>query len=172
MLAVPDCRRHFAHRQRRGPDVSLLSIDASLAAASLLPGGRPARASARRDRRRTVLHVEGNEGVHSGGTGGGFSFADRAVGGFVDAAGAGERWVWYASGGTARLWSGRDLLTIGTTGEGLGLDVARRMRVRQGGDALGRALVLPGRHRLGPRLHRHGERRPGRLLRRRGRAGA
>ena len=53
-----------------------------------------------------------NEGVHSGGTGGGFSFADRAVGGFVPAPGAGERWVWYASDGTARLWSGRDLLTV------------------------------------------------------------
>jgi hypothetical protein len=33
------------------------------------------------------------------------------------------------------LWSGKDLLAVGPTGEGLGLDVARRMRVRQGGDA-------------------------------------
>ena len=105
-----------------------------LANASLLPaGGRLALGTAGPPQ--TVLHVEGDEGVHSGGTGGGFSFADRTVGGFVGAPTAGQRWVWYASGGTARLWSGRDLLTVGTTGEGLGLDVARRMRVRQGGDA-------------------------------------
>jgi hypothetical protein len=43
--------------------------------------------------------------------------------------------VWYALGGSARLWSGGDKLTISPTGEGGGLDVARRMRVRQGGDA-------------------------------------
>ncbi|WP_239395564.1 hypothetical protein [Frankia sp. CiP3] len=134
VLAVPDSGGLSLTGSAGGPTVSLLSIDASLTAASLLPGGgRLVLGTAGPPR--TILHVEGNEGVHSGGTGGGFSFADRAVGGFVPAPGAGERWVWYASGETARLWSGRDVLTIGTTGEGLGLDVARRMRVRQGGDA-------------------------------------
>ncbi len=81
-----------------------------------------------------TLHVEGSE-VHSGGGVGGFSFADRTVGRFVNVPTVGERWVWYSSGGSARLWSGSDRLTVSAKGEGGGLDVARRMRVRQGGDA-------------------------------------
>jgi hypothetical protein len=134
VLAVPDAGGVSLTGTAGGPEVSLLSIDATLAAASLLPaGGRLVLGTAGPPR--TVLHVEGDEGVHSGGTGAGFSFADRGVGEFVAAPTQGQRWVWYASDGTARLWSGRDLLTIGTTGEGLGLDVARRMRVRQGGDS-------------------------------------
>jgi hypothetical protein len=134
VLAVPDTGGVSLTGTVGGPEVLLLSIDAAFATASLLPaGGRLALGIAGPPQ--TVLHVEGDQGVHSGGTGGGFSFADRTVGGFVGAPTAGQRWVWYASGGTARLWSGRDLLTVGTTGEGLGLDVARRMRVRQGGDA-------------------------------------
>jgi hypothetical protein len=134
VLTAPDAGGVSLTGSAGGQEVPLLSVDATLAAASLLPaGGRLTIGTAGPPR--TVLHVEGDEGVHSGGTGGGFSFADRAVGGFVDAPSAGERWVWYADGGTARLWSGRDLLTVGRTGEGLGLDVARRMRVRQGGDA-------------------------------------
>jgi len=49
------------------------------------------------------LHVEGNE-IHSGGTGGGFSFADRDGGGaFIDT--QGKRWVWYSTGSIARLWT-------------------------------------------------------------------
>jgi hypothetical protein len=89
-----------------------------------LAGGEP----------RTALHVEGEE-VHSGGPGGGFSFADRAAGGdYVADPAAGERWRWYSSGGAARLWSGTDRLTVSASGEGGGLDVGRRMRVRQGGD--------------------------------------
>ncbi|GAA4842649.1 hypothetical protein GCM10025787_24960 [Saccharopolyspora rosea] len=82
---------------------------------------------------RRILHVSGDE-VHSGGLGAGFSFADRGTSAFVDNPAAGERWVWYAQGGSARLWSGVDRLTISPTGEGGGLDVPRRMRVRQGGD--------------------------------------
>ncbi len=81
-----------------------------------------------------IVHVEGSE-VHSGGTGGGFSFADRNLGSFVNVPNAGQRWVWYALGGSARLWSGSDRITISATGEGGGLDVSRRMRVRQGGDS-------------------------------------
>lgn len=82
------------------------------------------------------LHVEGSE-VHSGGGGGGFSFADRAAAGgaFVNLPAAGERWVWYGLGGAAHLWSGFDRLSVSAVGEGGGLDVGRRMRVRQGGDA-------------------------------------
>ena len=134
VLAVPDAGGLSLTGTAGDFQVPLLSIDATLSAASLLPGGgRLALGTAGPPQ--TVLHVEGDEGVHSGGTGGGFSFGDRGVGEFVPDPTAGQRWVWYASGGTARLWSGRDLLTVGTTGEGLGLDVARRMRVRQGGDA-------------------------------------
>src|SRR6266545_1074294 len=81
-----------------------------------------------------TLHVEGSE-VHSGGGVGGCSFADRTVGRVVNVPTVGERWVWYSSGGSARLWSGSDRLTVSAKGEGGGLDVARRMRVRQGGDA-------------------------------------
>ncbi|MFF7534702.1 hypothetical protein ACFZB2_37275, partial [Streptomyces bobili] len=80
-----------------------------------------------------TLQVEGT-GVHSGGPGGGFSFADRTTGAFVEAPAAGQRWEWYAQDGTARLWSGRDRLTVSTKGDGDALDVPRRMRVRQGGD--------------------------------------
>ncbi|MEV0711568.1 hypothetical protein [Nocardia aurea] len=81
---------------------------------------------------RRALHVEGTE-IHSGGTAGGFSFADRAVGTFTEAPAAGQRYVWYASGGIARLWSGADLFSS-SPGEGNVLDTSRRMRVRQGPD--------------------------------------
>jgi hypothetical protein len=81
-----------------------------------------------------ILHVEGSE-VHSGGSSGGFSFAGRDVGRLVDNPGAGERWVWYAQDGSARLWSGFDRISVSASGEGGGLDVARRMRVRQAQDA-------------------------------------
>jgi hypothetical protein len=84
------------------------------------------------------LHVEGDE-VHSGGARGGFSFADRSVGAFVQEPDAGQRWVWYAQDGIARLSSGTDLLTVSPTIKGggldVGLDVSRRVRVRQGKDA-------------------------------------
>lgn len=56
------------------------------------------------------LHVDGSE-VHSGGPGGGYSFGNRESA-FVEAPGAGERWTWYASGGSARLWTGADKLSI------------------------------------------------------------
>ena len=79
-----------------------------------------------------ILHVEGSE-VHSGGAGGGFSFADRAVPSIVDNPAHGERWIWYALDGTARLWSGSDQLTVSSEvpGDGTGLTVGRRMRVQQ-----------------------------------------
>lgn len=74
----------------------------------------------------------GGLGFHSGGSSGGYSFSDRGVGDFVSDPTAGQRWVWYAVGGTARLWSGSDALIIGGQDDGGGLDVPRRMRIRQG----------------------------------------
>ncbi len=62
------------------------------------------------------LHVEGGLEVHSGGSGGGFSFSDRNKPGFVNSPSNGERWVWYAADGTARLWSGDDKLSISKNG--------------------------------------------------------
>jgi hypothetical protein len=61
------------------------------------------------------LHVEGNE-IHSGGAGAGFSFSDRNKPGLVNNPSNGERWVWYAQDGKARLWSGRDVLVIADDG--------------------------------------------------------
>jgi hypothetical protein len=74
--------------------------------------------------------------VHSGGQGAGYSFADRSVGSFVESPNAGQRWVWYAFGGTARLWSGSDKLSINQ----LGVDVVGTYAIRgrqalQGDDA-------------------------------------
>lgn len=65
------------------------------------------------------LHVEGNE-IHSGGPGAGFSFSDRTKPGLVNNPQNGERWVWYAHEGKARLWSGRDVLVIADDGPSSG----------------------------------------------------
>jgi hypothetical protein len=92
--------------------------------------------------RRTV-HVEGSE-VHSGGTGGGFSFASRTTGGFVDNPTAGERWSWYASAGTARLWSGTDQLTVAPDAGGLRLSagtVGAPLELRANGGSLGKLAL-------------------------------
>lgn len=83
-----------------------------------------------------TLHVHGSE-IHSGGGIAGFSFANRNTASFVNQPGnTGQRWVWYAQDGVARLWSGADRMSfgLGNVGAGPGLDVSRRMRVRQGGD--------------------------------------
>ncbi|MCC5599614.1 tail fiber domain-containing protein [Nostoc favosum] len=61
------------------------------------------------------LDVRGTE-IHSGGAGGGFSFGNRETPEFVETPNAGQRWVWYALGGIARLWSGGDKVTVDTTG--------------------------------------------------------
>ncbi|MFE1443628.1 hypothetical protein [Streptomyces sp. NPDC058739] len=81
------------------------------------------------DTPRAAVHVDGM-GLHSGGGAGGYSFADRGHGGFVEQPTAGERWIWYAFAGAARLWSGEDRLSIGL-GSGDALDVRGRMRVRE-----------------------------------------
>ena len=59
----------------------------------------------------TTVHVEGVE-VHSGGDGGGYSFADRHTKAFVPAPTQGQRWVLYAAGTDARLWSGTDRIVV------------------------------------------------------------
>ena len=69
-----------------------------------------------------ALHVEGTE-IHSGGFGGGLSFGNRETGSFVESGGNGERWVWYSSGGIARLWSGWDKMFI-TPGGSVGIGLA------------------------------------------------
>ncbi|QFS45628.1 tail fiber domain-containing protein [Nostoc sphaeroides] len=62
-----------------------------------------------------LLDVRGTE-IHSGGAAGGFSFGNRGTAEFVATPNAGQRWVWYALGGTARLWSGADKVTVNTSG--------------------------------------------------------
>ncbi|MCX6676990.1 MAG: tail fiber domain-containing protein [Methanothrix sp.] len=72
------------------------------------------------DPKRT-LHVDGSE-IHSGNTNGGFggfSFANRDApnnGAYVDSGADGQRWVWYAAGGTARLWAAGDKLAVDKDG--------------------------------------------------------
>jgi hypothetical protein len=68
------------------------------------------------------LHVEPGE-IHSGGAEGGFSFANRSTGGFVESPPAGERWVWYGSEGAAHLWSGTDKL-VATAAGNVGIGTA------------------------------------------------
>ncbi len=62
-----------------------------------------------------TLHVEGKE-IHSGSSLGGFSFADRGAAGFVEAPANGERWVLFAQGGKANLWSGNTKLSVDLSG--------------------------------------------------------
>ncbi len=109
-----------------------LSVAGAVSATNSLAVGLGAATSAR------SLHVEGSE-VHSGGPSGGFSFADRDVGSLVENPASGQRWVWYARSGEARLWSQSDVLRItpeaaaAASVDGAGLDVFRRMRVRSNG---------------------------------------
>jgi hypothetical protein len=62
-----------------------------------------------------ALHVQGS-GIHCGGGEAGYSFGSRETAQFVQNPTAGERWLWYALGGTARLWSGNDEVTVTTSG--------------------------------------------------------
>ena len=94
------------------------------------------------------LHVEGTE-VHSGGGAGGFSFANRNTGNFVGAPANGERWVWYAQDGVARLWSGNDKVAVTTLGRvGVGttmpaeaLDVRGNVKLGTNSDYFGVGAV-------------------------------
>jgi len=83
------------------------------------------------------LHVEGSD-VHSGGGGGGFSFANRNTGAFVETPANGERWVWYARDGVARLWSSGDKVFVTPQG-----------RLAVGTDAPAEALDVRGNVKLG-----------------------
>lgn len=76
------------------------------------------------------LHVEASE-IHSGGAGAGFSFSNREDG-VVNNPANGERWVWYATGRVARLWSGGDKVAVTSTGNlGIATDApAERLDVR------------------------------------------
>jgi hypothetical protein len=65
---------------------------------------------------KTQLHVEGKL-IYSGGSLGGLSFGNRDTSGFVESPTQGERWTWYSSGGTARLWSGGDKLSVNANGK-------------------------------------------------------
>src|SRR4029453_1457380 len=73
-----------------------------------------------------ALHVEEN-GTHCGGSGAGYSFSNRETAAFVQNPPAGERWVWYASGGAARLWSGNDKVMVTPAGE-VGIGTASPQR--------------------------------------------
>jgi hypothetical protein len=75
---------------------------------TVTPGGEVGIGTANPQRR---LHVENTE-IHSGGGAAGHSFGNRETAQFVNIPAAGERWVWYASGGVARLWSGNDKVTV------------------------------------------------------------
>jgi hypothetical protein len=61
------------------------------------------------------LEVTGE--VHSSGSTAGFSFSNRETNKFVQNPVSGERWVWYASGSQARLWSGHDKLVVSDGGD-------------------------------------------------------
>ena len=78
-----------------------------------------------------VLHVESTE-IHCGGGVGGFSFANRNTGAFVENPTNGERWVWYARDNNARLWSGDDKISVTQTGNmGVGvLSPAEKLDVK------------------------------------------
>ena len=115
-----------------GSPVTVLGVDSAAGTLSLLPAGGKVAIGLGTGTPQRILHAEGTE-IHSGGPVGGFSFANRQTGQFVESPSAGERWVWYAAGGQARLWSGADQISIDLKAEGGALDVPRRMRVRQGG---------------------------------------
>lgn len=60
----------------------------------------------------STLHVHGGE-IHSTGPVAGFSFTSRDIpDGKATGADWGERWVWYATQNSARLWSDADLVTV------------------------------------------------------------
>lgn len=104
-----------------------------------------------------TLHVEGNE-IHSGGPGAGFSFSDRSKPGLVDGPQRGERWVWYAQDGDARLWSGEDVLMVQKNGSSWRTELKGRLLIESGLEVDGNlrahglqapVMMLSGRE-LGP----------------------
>jgi len=110
---VTDYRQHGTHRFFTGGN-----IDNQKERMRITSGGAVGIGTT--DPKRT-LHVEGGE-IHSGGPNGGFggfSFANRDApnnGAYVDSGAEGQRWVWYAAGGTARLWAGGDKFSVDKKG--------------------------------------------------------
>jgi hypothetical protein len=110
------------------------------------------------------LHVDGE--IHSGGGVAGFSFGNRQTPGFIESPTAGERWVWYAEAGLARLWSGGDKLAItpagnvgiGTVNPSAKLQVVGDLQVTGGNIRVGNTMipihtpvdVVAGERRLPP----------------------
>lgn len=88
-------------RLRSGKDLLTVTLDGRLGVNVVTPERQ--------------LHVQGEE-IHSGGSGAGFSFSDRKAKSFVAMPTKGERWVWYADGKAARLWSGGDKLSVSADG--------------------------------------------------------
>ena len=94
-----------------GPAVQVLTSDPAGGALGLLPAGGGVGVGLAGGQPQRTLHVQGSE-IHSGGPGAGYSFGGRDTAAFVESPSNGERWVWYAAGGSARLWSGGDQLTV------------------------------------------------------------
>jgi hypothetical protein len=125
-----------------GTSQPVLSADPAGTLALLPSGGNTGVGLHGSPPRRTV-HVEGSE-VHSGGSGGGFSFASRTTGSFVENPTAGERWSWYAAAGTARLWSGSDQFVFGTNAGGTRVGaggVGAPLELGANGGALGKLAL-------------------------------
>jgi hypothetical protein len=124
----PDSSSWIGHARGGSPDIAIIGGNVGIGVTT------PAR----------VLHTEATE-IHSGGSAGGHSFADRNVGGFVEIPNNGERWVLYAVGGTARLWSKSDLIAVtpagqlgvGTTAPAEALDVRGNIKLGSNGNYFG-----------------------------------
>jgi hypothetical protein len=118
-------------------------LNADSGTLALLPSGGNVAVGLHGTTPRRTVHVEGSE-VHSGGSNGGFSFASRTTGGFVENPAAGERWSWYAAGGTARLWSGSDQFVFGTNAGGTRVQaggVNAPLEIAANGGALGKLAL-------------------------------
>jgi hypothetical protein len=76
------------------------------------------------------IHSQNGE-IHSGGAAGGLSFGDRSTPVFHNVPANGQRWVWFAQGGVARLWSGSDSLTVRKTADGFDTTMAGKVSVKE-----------------------------------------